>query len=83
MNVTIPRELEQFIRRSLTNGEYGSKDELVVDAVTTLRELKRRHHQLKDDIGHAIDQLDQGQGKPLDMKAIRAKARARLAKRSR
>lgn len=83
MNVTIPRELEQFIRRSLTTGEYRSEDELVVDAVSTLRELKRRHQQLKDDIRHAIDQLDRGQGKPLDMKAIKAKARARLANRGR
>lgn len=81
MNVTIPRELETFIRRELSAGEYRSEDELVVDAVRTLRELKRRHRQLRSDIRHAIDQLDRGQGKPLDMKSIKAKARARLDKR--
>ena len=83
MNVTIPRELEPFIRRELSTGEYRSKDELVVDAVRTLRELKRRHRQLKDDIRHAIEQLDRGQGKPLDMKGIKADARARMAGQAR
>jgi Arc/MetJ-type ribon-helix-helix transcriptional regulator len=79
MIVTIPRELEPFIRRALSTGEYRFKDELVLDAVRTLRELKRRHRQLKNDIRHAIAQLDRGLGKPLDMKGIKAKARARMA----
>ncbi len=83
MNVTLPRELEPFIRRSLATGEYRSEGELVLDAVRTLRELKRRHRQLKDDIQHAIRQLDRGLGKPLDMKAIKAKARARFASQGR
>lgn len=71
MNVTIPHELEQFIRRSLTTGEYHSEEELIVDAIRTLRELNRRHRQLKDDVRHAIEQLDRGRGKPLDMNAIK------------
>ena len=83
INVSIPRELEPFIRSELSTGRYRSKDELVVDAVRTLRELKRRHRQLRDDIRHAIDQLDRGHGQPLDMTAIKEKARARPAGQSR
>ena len=83
MNVAIPRELEPFIRRALSAGEYRSKDELVLDAVRTLRELKRRHRLLKDDIRHAIEQLDRGKGMTLDMNAIKVKARARFASQGR
>lgn len=83
MNITIPRKLEPFIRRSLAAGEYRSESELVLDAVRTLRELKRRHRRLKADIQHGIGQLDRGQGEPLDMKAIKAKARMRWANQAR
>ena len=77
---TFPPEIEQFVQQELAGHVYKSRDDLVVDAVRVLRELKLRHQKLKDDVQQAIAQADRGEVKVLDSSATKAEARKRLAK---
>lgn len=79
MTVEIPPELEQYVQQELSKGEYRSEGELILDAVRVLRELKTRHEQLRRNIQSAIAQSDRGESEPLDIEAIKAEGRERLA----
>ena len=72
MPKTYPPELEQFVRHELETGAYHSEDELLVAGVRALHELKQRYEALREDIRVAIEELDRGEGQPLDMDAIKA-----------
>ena len=80
MSDVFPADLEQFVRQELASHEYGSRDDLVVDAVRVLRELKTRHQKLRDDVRHSIAQAERGEARPLDTEATKAEARRRLEK---
>ena len=79
MTVEIPQELEQYVQQELAKGEYQSEDELILDAVRVLRELKTRHETLRQDVQTAIAQSDRGESEPLDIDAIKVEGRKRLA----
>lgn len=78
MTVEIPPELEQYVQQELAKGEYRSEDELILDAVRVLRELKTRHEKLRQDVQAAVAQSDRGESEPLDIEAIKAEGRERL-----
>jgi putative addiction module CopG family antidote len=75
MSVSIPSNLQPFVEEELATGEYTSESELVAKALEVYRELKRRHHQLLEDVQRSLAQADRGGFKPLDMSAIKAKLR--------
>ena len=75
-----PPEIEQFVQQELAGRVYKSRDDLVIDAVRVLRELKLRHQKLKDDVQQAVAQADRGEVTVLDPNATKAEARKRLAK---
>ena len=77
---SFPPDIEQFVRQELASQEYQSRDDLVLDAMRVLRELKTRHQKLRDDVQHAIAQAEQGEVRPLDTEATKAEASKRLAK---
>lgn len=59
---SMPSEIVQFIEREIASGRYRSEDELVLDAVKVLRELKERHRGLCNDIQQGMRELDDGRG---------------------
>jgi putative addiction module CopG family antidote len=72
MSVSIPNSLRAFIEEELATGEYSSEAELVVKALEVYRELKKRHHELREDVQRSIAQAERGEVKPFDMDAIKA-----------
>lgn len=72
MSETFPPDVQEFVKQVVAAGEYNSEDEVMIAGVRALRELKTRHDELRQDIQVAIDELDRGEGAPLDMNAIKA-----------
>ncbi len=76
-----PPDIEQFVRQELAGEEYGSRDDLIVDALRVLREVKGRHEKLRDEVRHSIAQADRGEVSPLDTDRTKAEARRRFDER--
>jgi Arc/MetJ-type ribon-helix-helix transcriptional regulator len=72
MKHAYPPDVEQFLLEALQTGEYASEDDVLFEAVRTLREVKRKHQSLRDDIRAAIDQLENGHGEPWDVDELKA-----------
>ena len=82
MSDVFPADIELFVQQELASQEYPSREDLVLDALRVLRELKTRHQQLREDVRRSIAQADRGETTPLDAEATKAEARRRLDGRS-
>ena len=71
MNNSYPPDVQAFVTDSVASGEYQSEDDVVVDALRALRELKRRHSTLRQDVQEAIAEMDAGHGEPWDAGALK------------
>ena len=84
---SLPADVAHFIQQEIASGRYRSEDELVLDAVKVLRELKERHRTLCDDIEKGLRELDEGRGIHISgdeqlrrfMDEVKAEGRQRLA----
>lgn len=76
MNVSLTPELEQYIQEKVSTGMYYSASEVVREGLRLLKEREQlqqiRLQELRQDIQAGIDS---GEATPLDMQAIKAKAR--------
>jgi antitoxin ParD1/3/4 len=83
MNVSLTPQLEDYIKQKVEKGMYNSVSEVVREALRLLEERDAlqamKLEALRKDIRQGLDSLDNGAGKPLDMKAIKAKGRKRQA----
>jgi antitoxin ParD1/3/4 len=81
MNVSLTPQLESYVKEKVSTGMYNSVSEVMREALRLLEErdaLKAmKLAALRNDLQHGIDELDNGAGSPLDMDAIKSKARAR------
>lgn len=77
MNVSLDRKLQQYIEEKVRAGQYKSSDEALNATVTLMKDQEEWTAEdvelLRRDVAHAIEQLDRGEGKPLDMDAIKAR----------
>ncbi len=84
MNVSLPPELEKFVQDKVEAGHYPTAGEVVRDALWLLREHDRfrqaRANEIREQIQIGLDELDRGEGAPLDIVAVKAEARRRRAK---
>ena len=71
MSETFPPDVQDFVRQAIAKGEYANEDDVVIDAVRALRELKNRHQSLRVEIQAAIAELDAGQGESWDAHEIK------------
>jgi antitoxin ParD1/3/4 len=84
MNVSLTRELEQFVNEKVTTGLYSTASEVIREALRLLRERDElyqcRLEELRKEIAVGIEQADQGKLAPLDagetLKRIRKKREA-------
>ena len=80
MNISLTHELEALVQEKVRSGLYNSASEVIREALRLLQDqdqLRRvRLEALRKEIAVGIAQADSGQTRPLDMKAIKAKARS-------
>ncbi|HEY2411983.1 MAG TPA: type II toxin-antitoxin system ParD family antitoxin [Pirellulaceae bacterium] len=75
MSITVSAEVNSLVQQELASGQYASANELLLAAVQLLHERNKKLVELREAIQPALDRLDRGEGKPLDMEAIKAEAR--------
>ena len=85
MNVSLTKELENFIGELVASGMYFSASEVVRDGLRLLKEQeslkKMRVEELRSEILRGFEQSQNGESKPLDIEAIQAKGEKILAKK--
>lgn len=85
MNISLTPQLEAFIKQKVETGMYTSVSEVVREALRLLEERDAvqavKLDALREDIRRGLTSLENGQGAPLNMDAIKAKGRERLARK--
>ena len=80
MNVSLTPQLEDFVKQKVEAGLYNSVSEVMREALRLLVERdvvkEMKLEALCRDLQEGISSLDKGEGTPLDMDEIKAKARA-------
>ncbi|MEQ1605427.1 MAG: type II toxin-antitoxin system ParD family antitoxin [Pyrinomonadaceae bacterium] len=83
MNVSLTNELENFIDGMVASGMYYSASEVVRDGLRLLKdkeELKAaKLTELRAEVLKGYEQAKRGESRPLDVEAIKAEGRRRLA----
>ena len=80
MHVSLTPQLEALIQRKVESGRYGSASEVMREALRLLEERDRLRSMRLEALRAEIQQgLDSGAPTPLDMSAIKARGRKRLA----
>lgn len=87
MNVSLTPELEEMVNQKVESGLYNSASEVIREGLRLLKEqddLRRiRQEELRREVLKGYEQSQRGESRPLDVKAIKAKGRKRLAARKR
>ena len=82
MNVSLTPKLEALVKKKVSSGMYNSVSEVVREALRLLEERDQvqtmKLNALRQDIHAGMEALDRGEGKPLDIEAIKQKGRQRL-----
>ncbi len=64
-------ELQQLVEHELATGNYGSENELLLEAVRLLADRDHRREQLRCELQIGRDQLDRGEYTEYDERALR------------
>ena len=87
MNVSLTPELERLVNARVRTGMYSSASEVVREALRLLNdqeELRRRKlEDLRKEIQIGLDQVNRGEGVPLDIAKIKSRLRKRLQEQKR
>jgi antitoxin ParD1/3/4 len=85
MNLTLPPDLESFVAQQVQEGQFASKDDVLIEGLRLLVERQTdRQAKLEDlrrEIALGLDDLDNGRSVPLNqetLEGIKARGRARL-----
>lgn len=85
MNVSLTKELENFIGELVASGMYFSASEVVRDGLRLLKEQealkKMRVKELRAEIIRGFEQSQDEESKPLDIEAIQAEGERTLAEK--
>ena len=80
MNISLTPQLEDLVKTKVASGLYGSASEVLREALRLLEERDRIHAIRFEELRTAIKKgLDSGEPTPLDVEAIKARGRKRLA----
>lgn len=86
MNVSLTQELEALVAQKVRSGLYASASEVIREALRLLQEREQmrgaRLDELRKEIAVGIAQAQRGDVSPVDMRAIKAKAKARAARKA-
>ena len=82
MNISLTPHLEGFVRNKLDSGLYHSASEVIRDALCLLEERDQMRELRLDELRKEIRLgIDSGESTPLDIEAIKARGRERIAAR--
>jgi antitoxin ParD1/3/4 len=80
MNVSLTPQLESYLKQKVAGGMYSSVSEVIREALRLLEERdalqSMKIEALRQDISQGLTSLDNDEGKPLNIEAIKAKARS-------
>lgn len=79
MSYAFPPELGQLVQEQMAVGGYATEEEMLINAIHALSELRSRREQLRSEIRGRISHSGQGLAIPLDLAAFKAEARQRSA----
>ena len=80
MNISLTPQLEDLVKKKVESGLYGSASEVMREALRLLEERDRVHALRLEELRKEIRKgVDSGEATPLDIGAIKARGRERLA----
>jgi len=79
MKFSLSPEKEQFVADQIKSGRYATANEVVEDGLDLLQHLPLwTEDTLREALNSGLNQLNQGQGKPLDVESLKAAVRGRI-----
>lgn len=86
MNVSLTAQLEFYVQQKVASGMYNSASEVMRDALRLMAEKDAiqaaKLETLRSDIRQGLAALDAGEGRALDIAAIKAKGRTALGNKA-
>ena len=81
VTIHIDHELKQFVDSQVAQGSFKNIDDYLASVLTRESERQRKLQALRNEIQIGVDQLDRGEGTPLDMDSIIAECNKRYEER--
>jgi len=85
MNVSLSRQLQEFIERKVRTGRYQTASDVVREGLRSIEDRDTQRalqlRRLREEIRVGLDQIEKGQVAPLDVKKIKAEGGKRLTAR--
>ena len=86
MNLLLTTEQRNYLNRKMETGTYASESDVIRDALRLMEDRdvmqEKKLEVLRCEIQKGIDSIDRGEGRPLDIEAIKARGRAMLKRKS-
>src|SRR5579863_10424467 len=80
MNISIPKELANYVKKKVSTGRYGSSSEVVREALRLMEKTEQEQAGKLELLRQAWKEgIDSGDAGEIDFKALKKEARARLA----
>ena len=80
MNVSLPVELADFVKAKVDTGRYGSQSEVVREALRLMERVEQQNAEKLTYLRKAWQEgIDSGGAGELDLTALKAEGRAKLA----
>lgn len=83
LSISLPEPMRKFVQQQVKAGNFSTSSEYIRWLLRNEMERQSKLAALRKDIQVAIDQVDRGETTELDMTAIKAEGRGRLAARRR
>src|SRR3990172_7887220 len=87
MNVSLTKELEKLVTTKVKSGLYHTASEVVREGLRLLEERDRlyqlRLDEVRAEVKKGVNQLDRGEGRPLDVAAMKARLRRDVGTKAR
>lgn len=75
-----PEEIQQFVNAEVASGHYPAAEDVIVDALRCLRDVRQQREEFATRLALSIEQANRGEAKPLDIDALMQRVEARLAR---
>lgn len=60
MSISLPPDIEEFIRTEVASGRFESADDLLHEAISILKQRESQRDELRKDIQAAVEQIENG-----------------------